>query len=75
MSKEIEIRAEIAGALVKIIATLNAPLKAGDNIAVMESMKMEIPIQAPSAGSVVEFLVEEGAMLDEDAIVARFIAS
>jgi acetyl-CoA carboxylase biotin carboxyl carrier protein len=75
MSHEIEIRTDTAGTLLRIVAAPNTPLEAGDDIAIMESMKMEIPLQAPAAGSVVEFLFEEGAALDEDAVVARFVAS
>ena len=75
MSKEIQIRTDTAGTLLRIVAALNTRLEAGDDIAVMESMKMEIPLQAPAAGSVIEFLFEEGAVLEEDAVVARFIVS
>ena len=75
MSNELEIRADTAGTLLKIVVAPNAPLAAGDDIAIMECMKMEIPLQAPVAGSVVEFLLEEGATLEENALVARFLAN
>lgn len=75
MSQEIEIRTDTAGTLLRIVAALNVPLEAGDDIAVMESMKMEIAVQAPAAGAVVEFFGEEGDALEEDAVIARFIAT
>ena len=75
MSNEIEIRTDTAGTLLKIVVAPNTRLAAGDDIAIMESMKMEIPLQAPAAGSVIEFLFEEGATLEEDDVIARFVAS
>jgi len=75
MSQEIEIRTDTAGTLLKIVAAPNARLSAGDDIAIMESMKMEIPLQAPAAGFVAEFFFDEGALLEEDVVLARFVVS
>lgn len=75
MSQEIEIRTDTAGTLLKIVAAPNALLSAGDDIAIMESMKMEIPLQAPAAGFVAEFFFDEGALLEEDVVLARFVIS
>jgi acetyl-CoA carboxylase biotin carboxyl carrier protein len=42
---------------------------AGDTVAILESMKMEIPIEAEAGGRVVEIQGPEGTVLDEDAVV------
>jgi acetyl-CoA carboxylase biotin carboxyl carrier protein len=51
-------------------------VKAGDRVAVddaimiLESMKMEIPIPAPAAGTVAEIKVAEKDMVEEGQVVA-----
>ena len=65
-----KIRTEVAGTVWKIVATKGATLAAGETILIMESMKMEIPIEAPHAGTLTELLVAEGDVLKEDDVVA-----
>lgn len=74
MSTEIEIRAEITGTLWKILVATNTPQSAGSPLAVIESMKMEIPVEAPATGFVAEFLFEEGSAIEEGAVIARYVA-
>ncbi len=45
-------------------------VRAGDVLAILEAMKMEIQITAPHAGSV-RCIAKEGDLLDADAIVGR----
>ncbi len=66
----LKIRTEVAGTVWKIVAAQGASLAAGDTILIMESMKMEIPIEAPRAGTVSDVLVAEGDVLNEDDVVA-----
>ena len=68
--KPAKVATEVAGTVWKIVAQNGATLAAGDVILVMESMKMEIPIEAPRAGKLVEILVAEGDVLKEDDPVA-----
>ena len=63
--------AEVAGKVWKVEAAVGADLAADDVILILESMKMEIPVQAPRAGRLAELFVEVGEMLDEGALVAR----
>lgn len=65
------IRTEVAGTVWKVVAVRGATLAAGDTILIMESMKMEIPVEAPRAGTLSEILVSEGDVLKEDDAVAR----
>ena len=69
-SKSMRVATEVAGTVWKIVAQKGAPLAAGDVILIMESMKMEIPIETPRAGRLVEILVAEGDVLKEDDAVA-----
>ena len=51
--------AEVAGKVWKIEARPGATLAADDVILILESMKMEIPVEAPCAGRVAEIRVRE----------------
>ena len=42
----------------------------GDEIMIMESMKMEIPVVAPAAGKISNINVNEGDGVEEDQVVA-----
>ena len=68
--KPVKIETEVAGTVWKIVARQGAQLAAGDTILVMESMKMEIPIDTPRAGRLVEVRVAEGDVLNEGDVVA-----
>ena len=65
-----KVRTEVAGTVWKLVAAKGASVAAGDTILIMESMKMEIPIEAPRAGKLLELLVAEGDVLREDDVVA-----
>lgn len=67
-----KIRTEVAGTVWKIVACTGAALAAGEAILIMESMKMEIPVEAPRAGTLIELLVAEGDVLKEDDVIAHF---
>lgn len=45
-------------------------VQAGDAILIMESMKMEIPIEALAAGTLTRLLVKEGDSVTEGEVVA-----
>lgn len=59
------LRAEIGASIWKITAPAGSAVAAEDTILILESMKMEIPVQAPHAGTVAEILVEEGQPVEE----------
>ena len=65
-----EIKAHITGVVFQVTAKPGDRLKAGDPVIVLESMKMEIPVEAPRAGSVKEIRVHEGQTVQEGDIVA-----
>jgi acetyl-CoA carboxylase biotin carboxyl carrier protein len=59
------IRADIGASVWKITAPVGAQVGADDTILILESMKMEIPVQAPHAGTLLEVLVAEGQAVEE----------
>ncbi len=66
-----DIRSEIAGRVWKVPAAAGAVLESGAPIVILESMKMEIPVTAPAACTVVEVTVAEGEEVAEGQVVAK----
>lgn len=62
--------AEVAGKVWKIEAQPGAQLHPDDTILVLESMKMEIPVVAPKAGTLVSIRVREGDAVAEGEWIA-----
>ena len=67
---KIEVTSEVTGNVWKIKAKVGDVLAEEDVIMILESMKMEIPVEAPVAGKLVELLVAEEDSVDEDQVVA-----
>jgi biotin carboxyl carrier protein len=65
-----EVRAHITGVVFQVIAGVGSTVAAGDPILILESMKMEIPVEAPRAGVVRELRVAEGQTVQEGEVVA-----
>ena len=65
-----EIKAHITGVVFQVTAKPGDRVAAGDAVIVLESMKMEIPVEAPRAGSVKEIKVKEGQTVQEGDTVA-----
>ena len=65
-----EIKAHITGLVFQIAAHAGDRVQAGDPVIVLESMKMEIPVEAPRAGAVKEIKVQEGQTVQEGDVVA-----
>jgi acetyl-CoA carboxylase biotin carboxyl carrier protein len=65
-----EIRAHITGVVFQVAAKAGEAVAAGDAVIVLESMKMEIPVEAPRAGSLKEIRVQEGQTVQEGDVVA-----
>lgn len=60
-----KIVAVMAGNVYKILVKPGDQVEAGQNVAVLESMKMEIAITVGSGGTVKEVIVNEGDFVNE----------
>ncbi len=60
------VRSEIAGTVWKIEVAPGQSVAEGDVLIILESMKMEIPVEAPRAGVVEALQVSEGQAVKED---------
>jgi acetyl-CoA carboxylase biotin carboxyl carrier protein len=67
----IDVKAEITGNVWKVLAKPGQKVAEDEAIVMLESMKMEIPVSAPEAGTVREILVSEGEVVTEGSVVGR----
>ena len=65
-----EVATEIAGSVWKIECQVGDRVEVDQVLMILESMKMEIPIEATAVGMVAEVLVSEGDQVSEDDPVA-----
>ncbi len=68
---EIPVRSEVVGVVARIATAAGAQLAEGDEVVVLEAMKMELPVLAPAAGTVTAILVAEGDQVSEGQVLAR----
>jgi len=64
------IESEVTGNVWKIEVKVGDTVEEEDVIMILESMKMEIPVEAPCAGTVTSILVKEKDAVTEDQVVA-----
>lgn len=55
------VRSELVGNISQIVVSVGDSVGAGDPLLFVESMKMEIPVEADASGTVAKILVEAGA--------------
>jgi acetyl-CoA carboxylase biotin carboxyl carrier protein len=60
-----EVRAEITANVWQVHAEVGQTVAEGDTLAILESMKMEIPVEAEDDGVVKEIRCEEGQSVSE----------
>lgn len=69
MAKE-TVQSEMTGKVWKLNVEVGASVAEDEEIIILESMKMEIPVTAPVAGKLSKFLVGEGEEVAEGQDVA-----
>ena len=60
-----EIKAPITGTIWKITCTAQGQVAEGDTVIIMESMKMEMPVETECSGKVATVHVKEGQPVQE----------
>ena len=64
------VKSEVAGNMWKIETTVGSVVAEEDQLMILESMKTEIPVEAPRGGTVAAILVqEEEAVAEEQPLV------
>ncbi len=65
-----QIEAQIAGSVWKVEKAVGDLVQPEEILLILESMKMEIPVEAPCAGQVLEIRVREGDSIEEGFVLA-----
>ena len=60
-----QVEANITGTVWKIEVSVGDRIEEGDTVVILESMKMEMPIESEDDGTVAEIRVEEGQSVQE----------
>jgi acetyl-CoA carboxylase biotin carboxyl carrier protein len=65
------VNAHITGTVWKIEVKVGDAVAEGQTVVILESMKMEMPVESPAAGRVTAVLVKEGDSVEEGAGVVE----
>lgn len=65
-----EVLAEMVANVWKVIVKTGDSVNEGDTICILESMKMEIPVEATASGTVSELNMSEGGVVQEGDVIA-----
>jgi biotin carboxyl carrier protein len=74
MAKNVKVLSEVTGSVWKLLKQPGDAIASGDEIMLIESMKMEIPVVADEDGTLAELLVAEGDPIQEGQAVATISA-
>lgn len=66
-----QLKANMAGNVWKIVVNEGDSVSAGEDVVILESMKMEIPIASETSGTVKEIKVNEGDFVNEGDVIAE----
>ena len=66
----VDVVAEIAANVWQVPVEVGQTVATGDTVAIPESMKMEIPVEAPVAGTVAELRVAPDDQVNEGDVIA-----
>ncbi len=67
-----EITSNMAGNVWKILVGVGDEIEAEQEVVILESMKMEIPIEAEDSGKIVEIKVKEGDFVNEGDVLMTY---
>ncbi|WP_312114014.1 acetyl-CoA carboxylase biotin carboxyl carrier protein subunit [Brevibacillus reuszeri] len=64
-----QVAATMAGTVIQVLVKAGDQVSDGQDVVVLESMKMEVPVQAQAAGNVVEVKVNIGDFVNDGDII------
>ena len=67
----VDLAAHITGTVWEIRVNVGDEVREEQVLVVLESMKMEMPVEAPDAGKVAAILVEKGQAVEEGEVLVR----
>lgn len=71
-NKVLEIKAPMPGLVLKVLVEENSEVKKGDNLLVLEAMKMENVLKSSTDGVVKKILIKQGDKVEKNQILVQF---
>ena len=71
-NKVSEIKAPMPGLVLKVLIEENAEVKKGDNLLILEAMKMENILKSSTDGTVKKILIKQGDKVEKNQILVQF---
>lgn len=68
------IESPVTGTVWKLERQAGDSVALGDTLLIIESMKMEIPVEAPAAGVLKEVLIAEGEAVEEHQVLVLLVS-
>ncbi|HEX2902646.1 MAG TPA: acetyl-CoA carboxylase biotin carboxyl carrier protein subunit [Jatrophihabitans sp.] len=68
---ELNVHSDIAASIWQVLVEPDSQVGEGDEVMILESMKMEVPVTAPRAGRVLQVLVVAGQSVEEGELLIR----
>jgi acetyl-CoA carboxylase biotin carboxyl carrier protein len=65
-----EVLAEMVANVWRVVVAQGDRVAEGDTLVILESMKMEIPVESPATGVVTEVPVADGGVVQEGEVIA-----
>ncbi len=65
-----DVVAEMVANVWRVVVEAGSQVDEGDPLVILESMKMEIPVESPIGGTVREVRVSEGGVVQEGDVIA-----
>ena len=65
-----EVTVPMVGKIVNVLVNVGDSVNEDDQIAILEAMKMEMPVVAPTSGVIKEIKVSPGQEVDADTVLA-----
>ena len=65
-----EVLAEMVANVWKVLVSAGDEVSEGDTLVILESMKMEIPVEATADGKIADVKVSEGGVVQEGDVIA-----
>jgi acetyl-CoA carboxylase biotin carboxyl carrier protein len=65
-----EVLSEMVANVWRVLVSEGDQVSNGDTLVILESMKMEIPVESPQSGTVKEIRVTEGGVVQEGDVIA-----
>ena len=67
----VDVPAPMTGTIKEVLCSVGDQIAVGHEVLVLESMKMEIPVECPEEGRVAEVAIEAGQHVEEGDLLLR----